>query len=723
MHKHTLTTLAFSVLSSLSLQGQQPQNPTPAHCQVALQAPNFLEVNLDDDNSSEYWDKDEVDFANDDNDLKACSFTFSVDNQYTGTIKVTFEENGELVDSIGWKDMKKHVVHNLEWDILNGQLVNPPAIFYLEGKQASSDWQDKVKLKIVLSGSGKDGPCGAEDTKKFNVVETDLDIDTDNSNAENDPDRSAWEDNREAAVVSPTGTPYIGKLLFANNGFGDGVPDWADGFDSNSSSSEDSAMPGVKFVPLKLERKTPYTDQATVTFICNDSDPASVAAYPNSTLFPDHQFRYSKPSGKLIRIWKKNNDGSMRDKAPIPQGDYVPANTAIPWSDLASGTLADLWIEAVSPSGGICDIEIQAKMEEQGAIALDKVLATSLELNVEPINLELANSTTLFPVNPAGLIVGNAATFKIETRPANFPNDRITWVPSGISGSFVNNKGKEVVFTPSSSGSGSLLVLVSGRYLYPYPTFSVQSFSSMSYVNLFARTAKDSSGRLCISEADARAAVAKANEILKQGGMEFVFAGWGEISGGYETIDDEDEAEDLYNEMRSTNGVEVYFVDAFYNGNLGVNYLDRGCIVAAGSGDMNLITKTVAHEISHECGLDDIYVQKKFPLPSGPTEDIMRWKALAAWSVSDWPGNNSLLIDPAFYKRDRGSVGRSYATRQEDLIVRLLMVGSANILSDEIDIASGRVYGVAGGYTGNPLRKDWAKVGLSDMSRTPAHGH
>lgn len=141
----------------------------------------------------------------------------------------------------------------------------------------------------------------------------DLDIDSDNNDGFNTPDRSQVE---EAAEGSP-----LGKLVGLNNDNTDedAVPDLADGFDlDNDLGTDDDVCEVDRFVPLiiKIEPGISLAD-VPILIEYNASDPSEVSI--NGSRF--------EPAEGCIRIWTKDADAARNMNsvsAPSAPGDYVP---------------------------------------------------------------------------------------------------------------------------------------------------------------------------------------------------------------------------------------------------------------------------------------------------------------------------------------------------------------------------------------------------------------
>ena len=141
------------------------------------------------------------------------------------------------------------------------------------------------------------------------------------------------------------------------------------------------------------------------------------------------------------------------------------------------------------------------------------------------------------------------------------------------------------------------------------------------------------------------------------------------------------------------NAVELYFVNTLEGGAVGGVRRPEGIAIAAiGNGH------TIAHEVMHDCGLEDIYIADG---QGNPLLELVAEQSIPA----DWGGGyyNPWVLQHGLIKR---LVMRSFLTSQED-------AGT--------DLPSGDVrgwhHGPGGG--GTSLILGPAKVGQSSIVKTP----
>ncbi|MHC5057930.1 MAG: hypothetical protein ACYTKD_24965 [Planctomycetota bacterium] len=192
----------------------------------------------------------------------------------------------------------------------------------------------------------------------INIVKIDLDVDSDNNNHYELPERSSAED----AVEDVSGDDEKpGKVVIVDNGDSDndGIVDYADGFNSINGTHVDDSSVGSKFVPIVLEVAGQLDEsKARVEIDYDASDPAAITA---SMTEP-----FILPAGKL-RVWIKDAD-QARSKMPVLNGgDYLAPDTyTLDQLGLSEGP-ATLYLEAVAESDETADLPITARILPTGS--------------------------------------------------------------------------------------------------------------------------------------------------------------------------------------------------------------------------------------------------------------------------------------------------------------------------------------------------------------------
>lgn len=165
-------------------------------------------------------------------------------------------------------------------------------------------------------------PCGpASDGVVYTPIKIDVDVDSNNDDAMNVPERTLGEDHIEDAGHLP------GKLVPVNdddNDF-DGIPDYADGYDLLVATTNDDINVAEKFVPIVFELTAPIEvenpatglERARVRLTYSASDPGNVTVGTSGS--------YVLPAGDFLRIWRKPGNEARDKRSILSGGDFVPA--------------------------------------------------------------------------------------------------------------------------------------------------------------------------------------------------------------------------------------------------------------------------------------------------------------------------------------------------------------------------------------------------------------
>jgi hypothetical protein len=752
----TMTLVAMVCLIHQTLTAEAPPEETPTdtqsppannvsagNCGIGLKVPDYLCRNVDDNQTHgisgfEEWDIDHNPSLGDD-DLRPVTISGSA-GEYGATMFLSILDGGEKINGKFWEDAeKKKEQTQLNWYIPPNSMLK--VTVYIEGYETSDAVNDVIiEAKVICTtSSGQLSPPKIVH-ETTTVYEADLDVDSNNNEGLVFENGSPEEDKIEDST-GPSGhwQKRPGKILMVNDGFGDDIPDWADGFNIDPSNA-DTAICGapIKFVPMLLARKKPFTNNCKVKFTYSASDPRGVQVV-NGLGFPNYDKHFTKPPGH-IRIWIKDNDGTTRNPySVIYRGHFVPTGVEIPWEYLSDGETAKLWIEAVEPSATLGDITVNAEISEDGAKCTDQVCCTAIRITCEPISAEIVTGS-LAVHNSAGIVSGEAGVYRIDVAPEQFPDEEITWSTGTGDSNFIkltkSGTARFVAYRETSGTWGDINITakVTGNY-YNDPRICIKVFEKWSNVQMNIFVAHDASGNPVIRQSLIESSVQKVNNIYQQAGIRFnpVVMPWSSSSGNgenYLNIQSTQQGSLALANCPINEGVRVVFVNQLPLNVEGWHFPNKGIICRTDIFIPNQFAKLVAHELGHACGLDDIYMNKNDPnagyFNSSYEEIDLRAKALREWSQADWPEQGALNSQPAYYSRfgsgnfPTSIASDSYATRQVDLIPRLLMHGDTS--TEDIDIPLGNVYGVIGGYPNLPLKKDHAKVGLNNMTtRSPSH--
>ena len=300
--------------------------------------------------------------------------------------------------------------------------------------------------------------------------------------------------------------------------------------------------------------------------------------------------------------------------------------------------------------------------------------------------LSSAGAACAAVVNPSGIVLGETATFKMEIRPAAFPDERIHWVADPASRiSFPSGSaGRSVVVRGETPGDVALRVEIDG-YVGEHPVCNARVIPKAT-VKVDAWIIGEG-GIWARSENAVRGLFADANEILSQVGVELSLdsvsftnhVGWLNFNPSANGWAVPNQISSITN---GTGGLVYYFV-----GNMGPYFgLHAG-------GDIlikNTATGvTVAHEAGHAFGLSDIYTSQtnETALAVSPALEPSR-----EYMPDDW-GSDSVR---GFY-----SAGLAHS----DIVTRLLMYGEGDSGDGAgIDISCGDVYGLWYEWSGGQKR-------------------
>ena len=219
----------------------------------------------------------------------------------------------------------------------------------------------KVLMDAREAGSGDSVGTGSGGSQDFHesieplealLVSADLNIDSNNNEGFVYEKGSKGED----GIEEQTGLP--GKVIPLNINDSDGVIDWADGFDINSSDTYDDSLVGVDFVPflLAFPGSNLNAEDVEIVFHYDASDPAAVTYQTRSyTVSGVSDYDYQLPAEGTLRIWTKNADEIRKKEslAGTPKGDFIPKDTKIKWTDLVETgePQVKLYLEGVQGEG------------------------------------------------------------------------------------------------------------------------------------------------------------------------------------------------------------------------------------------------------------------------------------------------------------------------------------------------------------------------------------
>lgn len=267
------------------------------------------------------------------------------------------------------------------------------------------------------------------DDFSFGPAPPDLDIDSDNNNGFDPNFPRSSQDNAEDQIEDDDAKP--GKILVVNTDDtdGDGIPDFADGFDRDGSPGADDQTSGEQFIPLVLELPQGIDpSQVRLQFDYSGSDPAGV-----TTTTSESGTVYTPADGHL-RLWIKDG-GQARGKSGLADGgDYITPDHVFDASALGLGggnRKVTLWLEAIRPSTDLGDGRIKVSLDPDGSgpigfIVSDAVRVTTFRTRfvqvaegggLSPVeNVEVSHPTPVFSNVSVSIVPGSLRTNADKTK-------------------------------------------------------------------------------------------------------------------------------------------------------------------------------------------------------------------------------------------------------------------------------------------------------------------
>lgn len=288
--------------------------------------------------------------------------------------------------------------------------------FVVEGIEPSQSLHDVGITATFTKGHS------VQDTVRFTVMQTDLDIDSDNNDELDDPARTPQEDHIEQVVGDDD---HPGKIIAVNDddSDGDGVPDYADGYGLPSDEEDATdASPNDRLVPLKLSIPQPIDLSKARIFLYysasnpwkwNDENYAGGQMKLTGDGSDEHPYIYEPLSGQL-RIWKK--DASQpRDAHDVHDGgDFVGSGLRLVGNDytgytpaqLGGGRDIDLYVEAIKPDQTLAASSIRVLIDPDGTgnlgwwMTTDLVRLTSAQVDIfaQRIHKDTPDEDTYLPL-------------------------------------------------------------------------------------------------------------------------------------------------------------------------------------------------------------------------------------------------------------------------------------------------------------------------------------
>ena len=424
-------------------------------------------------------------------------------------------------------------------------------------------------------------------------------------------------------------------------------------------------------------------------------------AVTNGTVVFEGVYGYDEGFGGLPLVY---SDASCTES--VEPGSVYPVLSCTDWSKV-------LYFNPATVSVSHPGVHIRARwVPEIGAELTASKRLTIVSPVAEPVCSTVTNVVEdgvehCYAVNPCGVAVGREAYFSVEVSPTALPDSEIVWVKSqGLD--FVGpSTGRRVTVRGTAAGYESLGVHVGGR-ADNAPTFQVRVVEPVT-VNLRAWIISDIGNNRAREVDQVRQMVKDANDIYAQVGVTLnlvepvVVTNIPDAYDAFYATQTNDISKWSYSQIvdiaTNTCGLECYFINGFvdHQKTLAVNG-PRGAVITR-----NADFKDFAHEIGHQFGMCDVYVDSRkaenpdlplIVLPSGEPVNCSH-------AQNDWNGGCE----------GSGPGGaRYYAanTKMVNILSRMLMKGTRGPSDNPVDITAGDIYGVY--YTNDVSNAEiWSK--------------
>ena len=457
----------------------------------------------------------------------------------------------------------------------------------------------------------------------------------------------------------------------------------------------------------------------SVVFLNDDSD--------NNNVIPDRQeqrlsvdddelvpvsFRYEgdNPAVETLRLSAVSGSAKVRFWSDMRKTSRVQLPAVFPTN---GGTL---YMEGYSMSSSEGDIELKvaARSGNGNEISSVEFPVTVCRPVAEPIcSAKHTEEEDWWVVNPASVVIGERAFFRVSDASGAIPASRVTWTVSGSGAHIVGSStGWEIEVAATAAADEIHVVAHFGDCPSPPPEFVVNSLAMRTvkvypYIlrNLYTGVAA------CDEEFVARR-LDLANKLYRQVGIQFVLGqaiAYADVDHIHVRNFEKDGEKELWQKVLDchndktgqigSDGVELYFcgdiewidMNGFQHKPMGLTTL-YGTFISKSSP-----IETLAHELGHSLEEADLYSEIKI-------ESINTMERLSC------DIDNRMLVD----NRDRGRPGHALwaygpGTSAADIVGRCLMLGQEYPGVERVDISSG---GIKSFYSTFCLTQDEAESGI-----------
>ena len=439
----------------------------------------------------------------------------------------------------------------------------------------------------------------------------------------------------------------------------------------------------------------------SVVFLNDDSD--------NNNVIPDRQeqrlsvdddelvpvsFRYEgdNPAVETLRLSAVSGSAKVRFWSDMRKTSRVQLPAVFPTN---GGTL---YMEgySLSSSEGDVELKVAARSGNGNEISSVEFPVTVCRPVAEPIcSAKHTEEEDWWVVNPASVVIGERAFFRVSDASGAIPASRVTWTVSGSGAHIVGSStGWEIEVAATAAADEIHVVAHFGDCPSPPPEFVVNSLA-MRTVKVYPYILRNLyTGVTACSEEFVSRRIDWANKLYRQVGIQVVLGqtiAYADVDHiNVHNFDKKREKElwqkvlDCHNdktEQIGSDGVELYFCgDIEWIDINGSHLKPIGLTTQYGT----FISKsspieTLAHELGHSLGQADLYSEIK----------IESLNTVARLSCNI---DNQMLVD----SRDRGRPGRalwaySPGATAADIVGKCLMLGQEYPGVERVDISSGGI--------------------------------
>ena len=390
------------------------------------------------------------------------------------------------------------------------------------------------------------------------------------------------------------------------------------------------------------------------------------------------------------------SDGAQANWKLEPQSIFLGARLAATPNKVYASTVEGTNTVWVNPGESVTNYTVTATHPDYTNLTASATLVAA-DIRLEPITVERLSDERLY--NPCGVPVGDSRKFRIDIEAAEnaLPDADILW--SGDAGvSFPDGENGRMVSVTTSAAQVQTLSVDIADLIGPPPEISFKGISAQTIPVRFMVVVNEQ-GQSAATAEHCTNLVADANLILDQVGITLALESVAFTNRynwySFNPLDTQNDIQ-LLSSLPTDAGFEVYIVDEIeeFDGILawGLNYSSGS--VLKGTSE----ARTLAHEILHQCGTEDIYSD------SGGVSLSFSTTLVSSSLPHDYTGGQSYYAN---------------STGQRNLVSRLLMTPGG------FDIPLGQIKGV--GYLGTVSGVRYyeirsLKVGLLDLD-SPIQGH